>query len=491
LVNIHLAVANTNFDLTLLPDTYAVQKVHYIPFINSFFAYFIIYFTITFLDLKKDKYSYYLLLSLLGLTWSCFVLQIFGVDIIIMGTLSGIMGLLTTLSLFFVGIRCFLKKVKQTKFFFFGNIFFNVSIFYALISSSIGNFGIITNNSIAIGSVLEMIFFALALGNRINILKEQNLQQQSQLIVQLKENEMLMEDLNKELEGTVSQKTELLSQINQELQQNIEELNTTMYQLEEQTKNTEQKNKQIQDSIRYAKQIQDTILPSDKKMRTLLGNYLLFYRAKDMVSGDFYWIGKLEEKTVVVTADSTGHGVPAAFLSLIAIQILKTIVLIQKITDPSQILFSMNESIRKSLRQHDKRNDDGIDMAVCTILPSEKLVEYAGAKSPLFYFQNEHSELLKGTPKSLGGISKNTEVHFIKYRVYCQSSTTFYLFSDGYRDQLSPQNERLGSVQFLKLLNEIHKKDFEEQLNDLQTNFEKWKKETTQNDDILILAFRL
>ena len=163
--------------------------------------------------------------------------------------------------------------------------------------------------------------------------------------------------------------------------------NTKAYEL------IEQKNNKITDSIRYAKTIQEAILPTQEHLSNLLGNFFLVFMPKDIVSGDFYWIDKKDEYIFLAVADCTGHGVPGAFMSLVGNNMLNEIVREEQEYEPERILKRLNERIRLALRQEEDANRDGMDIGICRFkqLPNGKTeMAFAGAKRPLYVVTPEN-----------------------------------------------------------------------------------------------------
>ena len=285
------------------------------------------------------------------------------------------------------------------------------------------------------------------------------------------------------------------------LEQEVSSLSNT---LEEKEKVTEEmrlylkeKSKSVEQGIRYAQRIQRALLPSLENIEKDLPQSFVYYEPKEEVSGDFYWYSQadiqyLDGKTTlkfIATADCTGHGVPGAFMSLLGNQALDNAILHQKITEPDLILKELDTSIHRILHQDEHR--DSIDLALCVIDEENKTLEFAGAKRPLLYIQNNELHSLKGEKLSVGGVEL-PDKNFKKYQVSFEEPTTFYMFTDGYTDQFGgPDNKKFLIPKMKKLLLEIYQLPFTEQKEKLIQNMKEWKGDNELIDDLLVIGFRL
>ena len=254
------------------------------------------------------------------------------------------------------------------------------------------------------------------------------------------------------------------------------------------------KNKEITDSIRYAQRIQTAMLPMEERIKAVLPNHFILFRPKDIVSGDYYWFAETENSVVITAADCTGHGVPGAFMSMIGSQILTEIV-VEGITSPEQILTNQNRRIRKALKQDTTANQDGMDMALCTIDKKTHLVEYSGAKNQLVVIQNDELTEYKADKQSIGGQQLyGDDFQYKKVAIQPDGNTWFYMFSDGYKDQFGGANNTKFLIKNLRaLFMQIHNEPPAKQREILNDTIEKWIKDgnTEQTDDIIIIGFKL
>jgi serine phosphatase RsbU (regulator of sigma subunit) len=312
-------------------------------------------------------------------------------------------------------------------------------------------------------------------------------------------------------QSEVQLKNEELTSSEEELKQNIEELETTqnqlslmnnemtynMIMLEGKNKIIENKNKKITSSINYAKRIQEAMLPKIEEIKESLPNSFVYFKPKDIVSGDFYYYQKIENKIIIAAIDCTGHGVPGAFMSLIGNDFLNEVIE-KNIFTPSLILTILNEKIDKVLQQAENNTSvtrDGMDAAVCLINLENNTLEYAGAKNPLIYIQNNELKLIKGDKNSVGGnnINKNQKIEFTNHTISIDQTTSFYIYSDGFQDQFGgEQDKKYTTKRFRKTLLDISNCPFNEQEELLTTIFEEWKGQNKkQIDDVLVMGFEV
>lgn len=268
----------------------------------------------------------------------------------------------------------------------------------------------------------------------------------------------------------------------------LEEQNTR---IANQNKIIESKNRDMTDSILYAKRIQESLLTKTSELNKTLTDAFILLKPKDIVSGDFYWFGKTKNKFVFSAIDCTGHGVPGAFMSMLGNSFMENIVYKDGITSPDKILDELNKTVQTSLKQAETNNQDGMDMAICSIDLTTGLVEFSGAKNPLVYVQNHELTTIKGDKYPIGR-SLYESVKFTKHEIKPQSPTCFYMFSDGYADQFGgPDNSKFKTPNLRSLLLKIHEKSMQEQQTILDKTIEDWKNDQEQIDDILIVGFKI
>ncbi len=285
----------------------------------------------------------------------------------------------------------------------------------------------------------------------------------------------------------------LVEERTQELNQKSELLKEAYEETIQQNEKLEAKNRYIQKSINYAKRIQDSILPKEELLPNTLKDYFIFFRPKDVVSGDFYWWyhNKKENCWVISAVDCTGHGVPGAFMSMIGSTLLDEIVKTKHITNPAHILKEMQEQIADILQQTITHNRDGMDMAIVTLNKEKQKIYVAGAKNPVFIVQNGKEYWVKGDRMSIGGKQLFSE-EFTTHEFNWIRGTKIYLFSDGYQDQFGGEK---GSKFMRKNLRELISQNahlsMREQKQILADTLEKWRSGYNQIDDILVMGFQL
>jgi phosphoserine phosphatase RsbU/P len=256
----------------------------------------------------------------------------------------------------------------------------------------------------------------------------------------------------------------------------------------------DKKNKNITASINYAKRIQEAILPQRSEIKALLPDFFMLYQPKEVVSGDFYWIGEADNKIITAAVDCTGHGVPGAFMSLISNDLLHDIVDLMGITEPDKILNLLQKEVNIALSQAQTENQDGMDIAICLIDKENKTLEFAGARNSLFYIQNGVLNELKGDKLSIGGNwKKSIQTSFTKQTIpiYQGNPTFCYLCSDGFQDQFSPQGKKFTKTRFKELLLQVHLLDMEAQGEAINQMIGKWQGAEMQTDDRMVFGFCL
>lgn len=248
------------------------------------------------------------------------------------------------------------------------------------------------------------------------------------------------------------------------------------------------KNQQITHSIQYAQRIQQAILPLTENLDQVLGHYFIIYYPKDIVSGDFYWFTQIEQKILLAVVDCTGHGVPGAFLSMIAHTLLNKIVNENLILEPAHILEQLHIGVRTVLQQETGETRDGMDIGLCQIDKSKNRVKFAGAKRPLFYVSNAEFTEIKGDRKSIGGLQQEEQRTFTNYEMTIQVGDRLYLSTDGMVDQPDPNGKKFGSKQLRTLLQESASKSIEEQREILVTQFQTHQQQEPQRDDVTLIG---
>ncbi len=290
---------------------------------------------------------------------------------------------------------------------------------------------------------------------------------------------------------------EEINQQKQEIMTSAENLEFANKEITNQKNDIEAKSKKITSSITYASRIQKSMLPNVEKIMHSFTDCFVLFSPKEAVSGDFYWFSNVVDangntKSIIAAIDCTGHGVPGAFMSVMADAYLNQIVNFQHFTSPDKILNELHKNIRIALQQEENENNDGMDIALCVVDRKLKILEFAGAKNPLVYMQNGKVNRVNGNLMSLGGLQKEKERIFTKHTIDISVPTCFYIFSDGFQDQLGGELFRKFMAQNLRqLLFDNHKLPFAEQKIILESTLQKWMGENKQNDDIMILGVKI
>jgi serine phosphatase RsbU (regulator of sigma subunit) len=316
---------------------------------------------------------------------------------------------------------------------------------------------------------------------------------------------------NEKLENLVRERTSEIEQQKTEIQQKNEILNefnekitATLQTVELQNFEIQDKNKNITDSINYAKRIQTAML-SITSFEYILGakNFFILFKPRDIVSGDFYWIAQLKEKIIITVADCTGHGVPGAFVSMVGNSFLNEIVLGEGFSAPQVILKRLHKKIVDFFHQQENLNelviDDGMDIVILTLqkdTQTQKIVKasYSGAMNPLYYVQNQQLFEIKASKKSIGGWRMTESRAFEMHEIDLDSPTIFYLCTDGYQDQFGGEKGKKFMVKNLKeKLLSLHSKELLEQKNDLDLTINNWisSAKEAQTDDITIVGVKV
>lgn len=276
-----------------------------------------------------------------------------------------------------------------------------------------------------------------------------------------------------------------------ELEQKVDERTR---EVETQKKEIERQNIEITDSINYARRIQSSVLPDVARLREVFTDAFILFHPRDIVSGDFYWFDKADDGTVVVVcADSTGHGVPGAFMSMIGASFLQDIVKRQKETTPSRILGHLDRQIFSMLNQNSGNEvaNDGMDLVVCEYNPERRHVRFASAMRPVILVMDGELFYIKGNKHSVGGES-TTAKFFDDQEYYLKPGDMIYLFTDGIADQFGgPYGKKMLIPKLRSFIEDNYKLPLAEQKTELSKFFYEWKKDEDQVDDVLFMGLRV
>ena len=315
---------------------------------------------------------------------------------------------------------------------------------------------------------------------------------------------IMKQKANKKLKAQQSEILDKNSQLQvqeEELRQNMEELQATQEDLQR-SKNElegayvelETKNTHLTDSIKYAKRIQNAILPPEVDLKAAFPEHFVIFIPKDMVSGDFYWFSQQGNRSIIATVDCTGHGVPGAFMSMIGNAHLNQIVNEQGIHDPAEILENMHHLVLDSLNQKDSRNVDGMDLAIACIEKWDDgmtSLKFSGAKCPLFHYRDGEVKRLDPDRKSIGGWYDGINTTFTDRVIQLKEGDIIYLTTDGFIDTANEDRRRFGSSRVKELIkNHGHKPAYEQKLI-FENTLSQYQKDTDQRDDVTLIGIKV
>jgi serine phosphatase RsbU (regulator of sigma subunit) len=225
--------------------------------------------------------------------------------------------------------------------------------------------------------------------------------------------------------------------------------------------------------------------------RTLPDSFIL-YKPRDVVSGDFPWYVQIKEDIFIAAVDCTGHGVPGALLSLIGYFLLNDIVRSRKITEPGKILDLLDEGVTTTLRQdEDATTKDGMDIALCKINLNDGIVEYAGAHRPLYIMKNGVMEEVKGNKFPIGGGIFKNQTNFTNTKIKLQKGDSIYFSSDGFPDQFGgPEGRKFGPKRVREIVERVHQQPMKEAVTVFDTEWEAWRGDQKQTDDVLLIGIK-
>ena len=295
-----------------------------------------------------------------------------------------------------------------------------------------------------------------------------------------------------------------IAQKNIELEQQKEEMLAQSNLMEAQNKMLHEQNEEIRNqrnaitaSISYAHRIQTALLPTEARIKDYFSDGFIFYRPRDIVSGDFYYFATVQdeasnaEKIIIAVIDCTGHGVPGALMSMIGNTILNQLIDVQGITSPKCILQELHKKVRVMLRQESNENRDGMDIALCTIDKQNQQVLFAGAKSDLYVVQAGKLHIVRGDRYSIGGHQHEQQRTFTEHTLPTFGTMRFYMTTDGFKDQFGGAScKKFSPQRFKDLLLTIADKPMHQQRELITETFDIWKGHQPQTDDVLVIGWQ-
>jgi len=332
-----------------------------------------------------------------------------------------------------------------------------------------------------------------ALNERVNISGNNEMttlaEQFNSMVEKLENSQKQLQDKNIEIE----EKNKDLTDRNEEIIAQNDEILAQRDLLENQMEQISEQNKSITDSIKYASRIQQAMLPSEELIKFFFPKYFILFKPRDIVSGDFYWIGHIKNHTIIVVADCTGHGVPGSIMSMLGTSLLNEITSkIEKLL-ANEILNEVRDQLITSLRQTGQTEEakDGMDIALCIISANKKKLQFAGANNPLYIVRDSELIEIKGDKMPVG-IDIKAGKSFTNHEFSLSKGDSLYMFTDGYPDQFGgPESKKFGYRQFKELILNNQDRIMFDQQQVLDKTFEEWKKDEDQIDDVLVMGIKI
>ncbi len=384
------------------------------------------------------------------------------------------MGLLLCLISFLTGVTVLYRGYRPAKFYVLGFGFYMSGLLILIISDITGTLNDLPalRYSLEIGSCIEAVMLSFAIGDKLNAANKDKQKAQAETLERSLENERLVKEQNTELERKVKERTA---------------------EIEHQKEVIEEKNKDITSSIQYAKRIQGALLASDNVLEKNLPEHFVFYKPKDIVSGDFYWANECPSSFVLCVGDCTGHGVPGAFMSLLSTSFLNEITGERQITRPDLVLNTLRDEIIKALNPEGRLEEgkDGLDGVLCSFDFPNKKLEFACSNNPIWIIRD--GQLMEFKPDKFPvGMYEGERKPFTLQKLDLQKGDMVYLFTDGYADQFGGEKgKKFKYRQLQELLLANAAASLKDQKTALDAKLEQWKGRLEQVDDILIIGMRI
>lgn len=457
-----------------------------IPFYVITCGYFITLFANRFLNTRQNAPTFFKISSFFYGAYTLAMLSNFFDRTIAIG-LSMILVIMSSLFVITMGVVIMRKNYRPARLYLVGWASLMTVILLVVISNAgLLPFDAASTYLIEAGMTSEVLLFSIALADRINFYR--------------RENERIIQEQNEYLEREVAQRTK-------EIEQQKEEILAQSQTLEDSNQSLRQAHGKIRSSIQYAKRIQLALLPMQKLLAKNNLGFFILYKPRDIVSGDFYWFAEIEKDShkqlIIAVGDCTGHGVPGAFMTIMGTNLLNQIVKENEVLSPAAILNELDKKVTTALgvkndrgHKHKHRGkgnhkvQDGMDLAICKIDFDQKQLTFAGAKRPLYFYDNNQLEVIRGSKFPIGSSQYAEKVFEERTRSF-QKGNAMYAFSDGYADQFGGEkNMKFMVRKFKNLLKEIEPLPMPEQKGILEQTMEEWKGYEKQTDDILVVGVR-
>ncbi|MFL5765265.1 MAG: 7TM diverse intracellular signaling domain-containing protein [Bacteroidia bacterium] len=442
--------------------------------LSTIFGYFILSFTRSFLNVKQNFPVLNKIYSAIIIILVLLLVPGFMGAVFLAYNISSLIGLLTLAVVLIAAIRSYIRKYPSSGYFLSAYSAFIAGVAILLLKE-IGVFplNMFTEFSMQLGSSIEAVLFSFALANRINILKRENEEKQADIIRHLEENEQLQTKVNRELEQKVEERTN--------------EINF-------QKKIIEQKNRGMVESIRYAKRIQEAILPEKQELHAYFPESFIMYEPKDIVSGDFYWTIERGGYVFYAIADCTGHGVPGGFMSMLAVSLINEVIIEKGMDEPADVLDMLRVKIIMALKQTGAvgENKDGMDMILFRFDRKNNMLTYAAANNPLWVVRNGELIVYPADKQPVGVNIVETSASFSQHSIPLQKGDIIYAITDGYADQFGgPKGKKFSYKRLKELLVSIAGKSMPAQHEELVRIFHEWRGDLEQVDDVTLAGIRI
>jgi phosphoserine phosphatase RsbU/P len=294
--------------------------------------------------------------------------------------------------------------------------------------------------------------------------------------------------------GNFGHKVDFMGEFSNAFNKMTQDLKNAFEQIDEQNSKLEDINRQIMESIQYARSIQQALLPPPGVIETCVEDHFVIWYPRDVIGGDFYWFAGTAERFLVAVMDCTGHGVPGAILTMIAATTINRVFSERGCENPARLLAVMNQMVKATLKRREKGPlyDDGLDLAICRVDRKTRALDFAGAGLSLFAVTDGTVEEIKGERRSIGYRSSDATSPFRSHHLDIESPACFYLMTDGIPHQ--PDGEHrlpFGKKRFAQFIAENHAKPFTRQRDLFWELFSQYRGNASQRDDITLVGFRV
>jgi len=341
------------------------------------------------------------------------------------------------------------------------------SILFILCNVDVIHSEFLASNALKFGSGTELIFLAIAMAGRYRRTQQEKIEAQDEAFKRLEEINELKSEQTERLEQEVKVRT-------REIEEKSEQLST--------------QNKEIINSINYAKRLQDAILPTDNEINAALPEAGIYFKPKDIVSGDFYWLVETEDRVYFAVADCTGHGVPGAMVSVLGNNSLNRCIQEYNLKEAGPILDKLRSLVIETFSSEKVQVNDGMDISLC-VWDKGKQLQFAGAYNPLYLIRNGELQEIKGDKQPIGYYEKVSL--FQTHHLELQKGDSIVLFSDGYADQFGgPKGKKYKYGSFKNLLLQLNQLNPESWQKAISKELDEWKGELEQIDDICVMCIK-